>query len=113
MNTYDEILKGLLEKLEQNPDASVDQLLCQAATEAGFSDEEIAYMAQGFHFMEVTNNNAKEIAENKNNGGTRKGWLSRKFDLLFKDIEDEKQKLILGEITNATVDIVEQNEIEK
>lgn len=96
VKTQEEILALILERVEDNPDKEVDEVVAEVYKEMGLSQEEYqkAYddYKESAKLIDGYTENLNEIRESKKKGRTVKEWFMDKYDKLTSLLRPEQKK---------------------
>ncbi len=96
VKTQEEILALILERVEDNPDKDVDEVVAEVYKEMGLSQEEYqkAYddYKESAKLIDGYTENLNEIRESKKKGRTVKEWFMDKYDKLTSLLRPEQKK---------------------
>ncbi len=116
VKTQEEILALILERVEDNPNKDVDEVIAEVYKEVGLSQEEYqkAYddYKESAKLIDDYTENLNEIRETKRKGRTVKEWFMDKYSKLTSLLRPEQKEELDKTLTNEMgVDIL--NEVEQ
>ncbi len=104
VKTQEEILALILERVEDNPDKDVDEVVAEVYKEMGLSQEEYqkAYddYKESAKLIDGYTENLNEIRESKKKGRTVKEWFMRKFKSETENLKPEERKKFADDVVN-------------
>lgn len=99
---FEEILAGMLEQLENNPNQEIDALVKDECEKQGVSEEAKALLSETNEYIDGFAEKFASLQEAKEEGKSRHRWMLEEMDRILEGRDEAEKAKIVSAISEAS-----------
>lgn len=99
---FEEILVGMLEQLENNPNQEIDALVKDECEKQGVSEEAMALLSETNEYIDGFAEKFASLQEAKEEGKSRHRWMLEEMDRILEGRDEAEKAKIVSAISEAS-----------
>ena len=98
---FEDILTSMLERLDENPDQDVNDLVKDESEKMGVSEEGKALLSETNEYIDGFAEKMAALQTAKEDGKSRKQWMLEEMDRILKGRDEQEKAEIVSAISDA------------
>lgn len=96
----EEIIQQILSRLELTPNAPIEDIISEMSTEMDLTPEDLTELNSAFKALDSIRENAQDLAEKKESGMTRTGWIEERLSNVSES-SNENPEMVISQIVEG------------